>query len=118
MAAHHLPSPAVVRRALLDDLRFEDDQYLWEVVWTLNAHSPDVPQSLKVELARAAVFGLLEDGEIELRKIMWPESSDGQAGPSEPLSPEQVERLRSDDLPWFDPTNSTDLLVRVAWRRA
>ena len=91
----------------MDELRHEDDQGLWEVVWALNSQCPDVPLAEKIALARAVVFELLESGQIELREIAWPEHE----GPI--LTATQIARLHHDDGPWYDPQNSADLLVQI-----
>jgi hypothetical protein len=101
-----LPSRELTAERLLDCLHFEDDQWLWEVVWALNARCPKAGQDEKVGLARQAVFELLADGLIELWRGEWP------GGPVEPLSPAQIERLRVDPMPWYDPEH-TELLVVI-----
>jgi hypothetical protein len=106
------PSAAEFRTSLVNDLHFEDDQGLGEIVWSLNAVSPDVSLNRKIELARTVGFGLLQDGLIELRKVACPECD----GPL--LCADQVARLRHDDHPWFDPENASDLLVQAGKRGA
>lgn len=95
-----------MREELLDELRHEDDQGLWEVVWSLNTMSPDVELSSKIALARSVVVELLSDGLIELRQIEWP-SHGGRL-----LTEDQLRQLRQDDVPWHDP-EATDLLVQI-----
>ncbi len=112
LAMTELPSAAEVRRSLVDDLHHEDDQGLWEVVWSLNSACPDASQGRKIALAKQVVFGLLSDGLIELRRAVWP-SRDGPL-----LSDVEIARLHHDDVPWFDPANSADLLVQVSERNA
>ena len=96
-----------LRSSLLDDLRFKDDQGTWEAVWSLNAISPTSP-STQIELPRTVVFGLLQDGLIELRKVVWSQ----RRGP--PLTDDQIARLRHEELPRFDPENSSDQLVQIS----
>jgi len=102
-----LPAASEVRDSLLDDLHHEGHQGLWEVVWALNTQCPEVPLADKLALARAVVFDLLQSGQIELRKIAWPEHD----GPS--LTAEQRARLQHDDAPWYDPESSAAFLVQV-----
>ena len=95
---------------LLDALRFEDDQGLWEIVWGLNSISPETPRDRKIQLAREVVFALLDEGRIELRSVVWTES----AGP--PLTEVEIAQLRHDDVPWYDPENSGERLVWLSLR--
>ena len=60
----------------MNDLHFEDDQGLWEIVWRLNTWCPAAERDRKISLERDVVFGLLSEERIELRRIEWP-SSDG-----------------------------------------
>jgi hypothetical protein len=75
----------------VDEVHYEDDQGLWEVVWALNTQCPEVPLAEKIALARAVVFELLEAGQIELRKIAWPDHD----GPL--FTAEQIARLHHDE---------------------
>ena len=95
-----------MRSELLDDLRYEDDQGLWEVVWTLNTRCPEVDLASKIALARTVVFSLFEDGLVELRQGGWPHN-EGAA-----LTEREIARLRHDDTPWNGPLE-TDLLVHL-----
>lgn len=106
---HGLPLQDDLRQELMDDLHYEDDQGLWEVVWLLNTKAPEVTRDEKIALARAVIFGLLDEGRIELRQVTWPEH-DGRL-----LNEVEVARLHHDDAPWFDP-EATDLLVQVSER--
>jgi hypothetical protein len=59
----------------VDALSYEDDQGLWEVVWSLSTDSsPSSPE--KVALARQVVFALLREGRLTLRTAPWPKSAD------------------------------------------
>lgn len=99
------PSAEELRLALLNDLRFEDDQGLWEVVWRLNTISPEVEQERKLALAREVVFQLVEAGEVELRSA--------KPGEGAQLLPDsEVACLRNEAEPWCDPER-TDLLVLI-----
>jgi hypothetical protein len=94
---------------LLDDVTYEDDQGLWEIVWTLNGQFPDKPLACKVELAREAVR--LLGPKIELWRGRWPE------GPLEPLTEAEADSLVADDLPWYDPERASQLIwVRLPGR--
>jgi hypothetical protein len=39
---------AATAACLLDDVTYEDDQGLWEIVWTLNGQFPDKPLARKI----------------------------------------------------------------------
>jgi hypothetical protein len=75
----------------------------------LNGRFPDATHVDKLTLARRVVRQLLADGQAELWRGEWPH------GPVEPLGPAEIERLRIDDRPWYEPKNS-DLLVVVRGR--
>ena len=102
-----LPSLSDLRVALFDALRFEGNQGLWEAVWRLNASHPSVALDAKVALARELILGLLDERKIELSVAEWP-ASDGRA-----VTAEELNRLRVDDTPWFDPERAQDLLVWI-----
>ena len=102
-----LPSLRDVRATLIDALRFEGDQGLWEVVWRLNADHPTMETSSKIALARDAVFGLVAEGSIALNASEWPRTADA----GRPLTNSEIGRLRTDDRPWLDPAEARDLVV-------
>jgi hypothetical protein len=106
MSSVGLPSPAEEAQNLLDLLRSEDDQFLWELYWDLARRFPDAAHDDKLALVRQVVWQLLTDGLIKLWRLEWPNP------PHELLGPAEIERLRIDPLPWYDP-NNTDLLVMV-----
>jgi hypothetical protein len=101
-----LPEPDDVRDRLLDVLRHEDDQGLWEVVWVMNAEGCAAPIEKKVQLARDVVLKLLVGGEVELWRVTWPATT------ANLLTPDELHRLALEDAPWFDPANC-DLLVEI-----
>jgi len=92
-------------REFLNDLRYEDDQQLHELVGLLDYMCPNVSLDLKIDLARTIVFGLLADNLVQLVHGPWPEY-----GPA--LTATDLERLRHEDAPWHDP-EATDLRVEV-----
>jgi hypothetical protein len=49
-----LPVPGQVSERLLDALRHEDDQWLWELAWDLNAQVPGVGAELLVVIREAS----------------------------------------------------------------
>jgi hypothetical protein len=65
------PVPSEVEAQLLWDLEHEDDQWLWEIVWRLNAEYPDVSLAEKVHLARTLVLKLEAEGRVELWDGVW-----------------------------------------------
>jgi hypothetical protein len=97
--------PNDVESNLLDALRFEDDQWLWEVVWALNGRFPLRPLPEKVAVAREVVLRLCQRGDVELWRGLWPD------GATEPLGPEAVNALTIEDLPWHDPEHAGTLVV-------
>jgi hypothetical protein len=101
-----LPPADEVRDHLLADLRFEDDQGLWEVEWSLHAQCPNADLASRIELARRVVLGLLEASVVVGRRVDWG-SFDGPL-----LTGGELERLRHEDAPWHDP-EGTDLLVQL-----
>lgn len=101
-----LPSREPTAERLLDSLHFGDHQWLWEVVWDLNARYPEAGRDEKVALARQVVFQLLAEGRIALWRGEWPR------GPVEPPSPAQIERLRVKAMPWYD-AERTELVVVI-----
>jgi hypothetical protein len=90
---------------LLDALRFEDDQWLWEVVWALNGRFPLHSLAERVAVAREVVLRLYRRGDVELWRGLWPD------GAAEPLGPEAVGALAVEDLPWRDPEHAGILVV-------
>jgi hypothetical protein len=105
MATADLPSSTQAAERLLDFLHFEDDQWLWEVVWDLNARFPAAGQEEKIRLARQAVSELLASGFIELWRGVWPD------GPVEPLGAAEIERLHVEAEPWCDPEQADIIVV-------
>ena len=101
-----LPAPDAVRDRLLDALRHEDDQGLWEVVWVMNGQGCAAPVEMKVQLARDVVLKLLGEGRVELWHVTWPGTT------ARELTPDELRRLTSEDAPWCDPANC-DLLVEI-----
>jgi hypothetical protein len=102
-----LPDRAVVRDRLLDALQYEDDQWLWEVVWWMNVDYPHLKLQEKIVLARAVVTDLLAEGVVELRiSAGWPQSAD--------IEPTVAQRaaIMAEDAAWFDPEHA-DLLVQI-----
>jgi hypothetical protein len=106
MNSARLPADDVVAGRLLDDLSSADDQWLWEVVWHMNTHFPDVPGSEKIALARRVVLALSGRGEITLWRGEWP------IGALTPLGSHDAHRLGFENPPWFDPEGS-DLHVVI-----
>lgn len=100
-----LPTSPSIEAYLLDVLTYEDDQWLWEVVWHLNAEFPEESLTAKVRLARQTVLAMQRDGRIVLWRGEWP------SGAVEPLTPEAVVQLLTDNLPWFNPQHASCLVV-------
>jgi hypothetical protein len=92
-----LPSVDVLSARLLDILRQDGDQWLWEIVWALDREFPDVAVDEKVARAREVVVALTLQGRIELWRGQWP------AGPVAPLSPEERAQVLTAVAPWHDP---------------
>ncbi len=95
-----IPSMAELQGDLLDSLRDEDDQALWEVAWRLDC-SPGQPQAdidAKVALARKATLDLLRRGVIEIwRMDGWPPAS------FTPMSEAEFLAVQDDHLLWVAP---------------
>jgi hypothetical protein len=104
MTSAPLPDVSAVQQELLWCLRYEDDQFLWEVAWSIDWR-PDQPQELidaKVRLARRATWDLLERGEIEV----W----EGYGSPPNsyrPVSLAEFRRVEHDDDLWVRPEKAT-----------
>ena len=97
--------PNDVESNLLDAPRFEDDQWLWELVWALNGRFPLRPFPEKVAVAREVVLRLYQRGDVELWRGLWPD------GATERLGPEAVKALTVEDLAWHDPEHTGTLGV-------
>jgi hypothetical protein len=106
LVASDLPTPESVQADLVDALTYEDDQWLWEPVWVLNAHYPDFPVVDKVGLVRRVVLGLANQGRLTLWKGDW------TTGAAVPLSDPDRLRIEVEDAPWHDP-QETDLAVVI-----
>jgi hypothetical protein len=100
-----LPLPSVLEGRLLEDLIFEDDQWLWEIVWRLNADFPQVDIAEKVSLAKEVTWKLFEEGQVVLLRGQWP------SGPTRALEEKELDMLREQTLPWLDPEHSEILVV-------
>jgi hypothetical protein len=87
-------------------LTSEDDQWLWEPVWTLNPEHPEAAEAEKVALVRQVVLGLAEQNRVTLWRGQWPD------GIVEPLSDEGRERIATEVPPWNIP-ECTDQLVII-----
>ncbi|MFA5884633.1 MAG: hypothetical protein WDA60_12335 [Acidimicrobiia bacterium] len=109
-----LPSLADLRATFIDALHFEGDQGLWEVVWSLNASHASAPVASKVTLARELIFDSLSEGVVTLSASEWPRTArDGR-----PLTATEMERLRVEDAPWFEPSSTPGLVVWVSERKS
>jgi hypothetical protein len=106
MTSTPLPDVDTVQQELLWCLRYEDDQFLWEVAWSLDC-SPEQPQELvdaKISLARRATWELLDRGEIEVWEADgWPPNS------YRPVSLAEFRRVEHDDDLWVRPEKATRL---------
>ena len=100
------PNPESVEADLIDALTHEDDQWLSEPVSLLNSKYPDLPELEKIELARQAVLGLVEQERVTLWRGQWP------GGIVEPLTETDWQRIEGEEAPWTDP-EGTDLLVVI-----
>jgi hypothetical protein len=100
------PTVGSVETDLIDALTHEDDQWLWEPVWSLNSKYPAFPTAEKVALVRRVVLGLVAQKRVTLWQGQWP------SGISGPLSTQGIERIAVEDPPWSDP-EGTDLRVIV-----
>ncbi len=76
-----------------------DDYFgLYEIIWSLNGHYPDVSREQKISAARSVVLALLQEDKISLFKTVWASNR------YDPVSKDEVlGALRSDDA-WKDPT--------------
>ena len=101
-----LPSVEQMSERFTEKLQTAGDQWLWEMVWSLNKEFPAVEVGAKVVLARQVVLALTLKAGIELWRGNWP------TGPVAPLSQEEMARILAEDAPWHDPEQS-DLLVVV-----
>jgi hypothetical protein len=101
-----LPAPA----ELAAEIMLELDGYnlgLWEIAWMLNHEHPNTDTTARVTLARVVVFDLLDRHAIGLWQMNdWPPTA------YEPLTQDETDQLRRDDLPWFDPENAA-ILVEI-----
>jgi len=106
VVASDSPTPGPVEADLVDALTYEDDQWLWEPVWNLNAKYSAFPTAEKIVLARRVVPGLAAARRVTLWRGQWP------SGISGPLSTSDIERITVEDPPWSNP-EGTDLLVII-----
>lgn len=106
MTESPLPSPEEVSSRLLETLRTDGDQWLWEMVWGLNREFPSVPVEEKVALARQVVMALTLQAKIELWRGQWP------TGPVSPLTQQEMAHVLAASAPWHDP-ESADLMVVI-----
>jgi hypothetical protein len=104
-----LPTVDSVEAELMDALKHEGDQWLWEPVWSLNRKCPDIVTNAKVGLVRHVVLGLESRDQVTLLRGEWP------PGRTDPLSQVDHERILVEDPPWADP-DGTDLLVVIRLR--
>jgi hypothetical protein len=100
-----LPTSSEIAERLLDDLRYEDDQWLWEIVWRLNAKFPLVELADKVSLAQEVTWQLFNDGKVRLLRGNWPEGAVG------PLDDAGLKAIREQTLPWHDPEHAEILVL-------
>jgi hypothetical protein len=100
-----LPSSSAISARLLEDLKYEDDQWLWEIVWKLNADFPQVELADKVSLAQEVTWQLFNEGQIRFLIGQWPEGAVG------PLDNEGLEMIREQTLPWHDPEHAEILVL-------
>ena len=78
----------------------QDDYFgLYEIIWSLNDHYPDIGRDLKIAAARAIIRDLLMEGGISLYRTVWA-SNHYDSVPSD-------EALRAIDGPsaWEDPSD-------------
>jgi hypothetical protein len=100
-----LPSSSAIAARLIEDLKYEDDQWLWEIVWRLNGEFPGVDIADKVSLAQEVTWQLFNDGKIEFLRGQWP---DGAVGP---LDEEGLRMIREQTQPWHDPEEAEILVL-------
>jgi hypothetical protein len=85
-----------LRRRILED-GSEDYTGLYEIIWSLNTHYPDVPRETKMTAARGVMLDLLQSGEIALYKTRWASNEYVAVPPSEALTVAQSAEA------WGDP---------------
>ena len=101
------PSSELIKSALLDALRYEDDQWLWEPVWVLNSSHPGVSTDAKIKAVRVVVQELLDEGLVSLYlSAGWPTEG------VRPLTSAEMVTVAGDSAVWSDPTVAA-MLVQI-----
>jgi len=78
-----------------------DDYFgLYEIIWSLDSHYPDVSRDHKIRGARTIALALLEEGKISLYMTVWA-SNYYESVPRE----DALRALRTDDA-WKEPTEA------------
>lgn len=87
-----------LRAAIVEDGR-DDYTGLYEIIWSLNTHYPEIALDTKVEAARKIVLDLLQNREITLFTNRWPTNH------FEPVPPENEFQLAAATQAFEDPTD-------------
>ena len=107
MPQDQLPDVDEVRNALLDALRYEGDQWLWEPVWVLNGSHPGSALDAKISLVQRVILALIDERLVELwLSPGWP------VNPTVRLATDRWTELVGDSAAWSDPEHAA-LLVQV-----
>jgi hypothetical protein len=87
-----------LRQTILDD---GDKDYtgLYEIIWSLNTHYPDVERVAKVAAARKITLDLLREGEISFYTTRWASNH------YDPVPAAEAFRLAASPEAWDDPSD-------------
>jgi hypothetical protein len=99
--------PAKARVMALTDAA-EDYWGLYELVWELNTKYPDSSGDERLQVARAALTGLLQDGLVELFSARWSPSH------YEAVSAGRAVALVALDSAWRPPSDADGTFVAFA----
>ena len=98
-----------IAKSLAVSYGVEDYTGLYELIWGLNTHYPEVDAETKVRAADKAMRSLLDAGHVQLHDSR-------QEGPSEEtLTIEATVRLLDDPAVWKPPLERAGLLVPIHW---
>ena len=85
-----------LRQAIVED-GDEDYTGLYEIIWSLNTHYPDIARDAKVAAARGIALDLLREGRISLYTTRWASNK------YDPIPSTEATQLVESAEAWDDP---------------
>ena len=86
-----------LRQSILED-GAEDYTGLYEIIWSLNTHYPEVDRATKVSASRPILLDLLRRGEVILFTTRWASSQ------YDPVPSDKAVELATSPKSWEDPS--------------